>query len=432
MYSYQLLLAAFLIFFVLQLLIETVLSVLNSRHLARQKEIPEALRAAYSQEVHEESVAYALARGRLGHVERFLSALLTLVFLFSGLINMLDFGISLLGFEELTHDVAVLLAFIMLNALLSLPLELYATFRLEARFGFNKCTLGTFVLDKLKGLLLLLVLGVPFLYGVLALLTRAGPLWWLWAGLFVIAFQFVIMVLFPVLIAPLFNKFTPLQEGELKTQLEALARQCGFATGGVFVVDGSKRSAHSNAFFMGLGKTRRIALFDTLIQQLSIPELAATLAHEIGHYRRKHILKLFVVSAALTLAGAYLLNLLLDWPLCQAFPAGISNEPKELIIVALISGPFTFWAGPLLNLLLRRHEYEADAYAAAQMGGAGPMQSALLKIYQKNLAAPLPHPAYSAYHYSHPTLLERIKALEAGAGTLPARIPGLDPLKNFS
>lgn len=412
MADHQVVLAAFLVVFVLHWLLETVLSVLNCRYLARQKQIPQALQAAYTPEVYEKSISYALARARLGHVERLLSAALTLVFLFSGFIPMLDFSVSLLGLEELTHGVVVLLVFVLLNALLSLPLELYATFGLEARFGFNKTTAGTFGLDKLKGLLLLLALGVPFLYGVLAAITRTGPLWWLWAGLLVIAFQLLVAVLFPVCIAPLFNKFIPLQDGELKTQLEALARKCEFATRGIFVLDGSRRSAHSNAYFAGLGRTKRVALFDTLIQQLSVPELAAVLAHEIGHYKRKHVLKTLVISAALTLLGSYVLSLLLDWPpLYQAFSLALPNEPKGLLALSLIAGHFTFWVGPLLHLVLRRHEYEADAYAAAHAGGAEPVQSALLRIYAKNLAAPLPHPAYSAYYYSHPTLLERIDAL---------------------
>jgi len=433
MAEYQIVRAAFLFFFVLHLLIETVLSVINSRYLARRisgtdsqfpnsrklvsvPEIPEALRAAYSPEVYAKSVSYALARARFGHVARFLAAAVTLLWLFSGTIPILDdFPGAFLGLEGLTHDVVVLLLFFLLNAALSLPLESYATFRLEARYGFNKTTAGTFWLDKLKGLFLLLVLGVPFLYGVLATITLTGPLWWLWLAIFVIAFQLLVTVLFPVFIAPLFNKFTPLQEGELRTQLEARCAQCDFATRGVFVVDGSKRSGHSNAWFAGLGKARRIALFDTLIEQLNVPELCAVLAHEIGHYKRKHILKMLVLSAALTLLGSYILSLVLDWgPLYVAFSLGVGSghEQKGLLALSLIAGHFTFWVGPLFHFVSRRHEYEADAYAAAQAGGAEPVQSALLKIYAKNLAAPLPHPAYSAYHYSHPTLLERINAMK--------------------
>ena len=423
--AYQVVLYLFLVFFALHLAVETIVSVLNARYLhARRAAIPEALRQAYSAETHERSIAYALARSRFGHVDRAVSALFTFFFLFSSFIMGLDLVAAHLALGELTDSVLVLVLFVLTTAAVSLPLELYATFRLEARFGFNKTTAGTFWLDKLKGLFLLLVLGVPFLYALLALILWTGPLWWLWAGLFVIGFQFLIMVLFPGFIAPLFNRFTPLQEGDLKTQLEALARACGFAVRGISVVDGSRRSAHSNAYFTGLGRWRRIALFDTLIARLSVPQLVAVLAHEIGHYKRKHILKMLALSAALTLAGCYVLSLLLYWhPIYQAFSVGTPTEAKGLVILALTAGHCTFWMGPLLNRLLRRHEYEADAYAAAHAGGPEPMASALLKIYAENLAAPAPHPLYSAYHYSHPTLLERIEALRSAPPSSPPYSP---------
>ncbi|MCY3021002.1 MAG: M48 family metallopeptidase [Planctomycetota bacterium] len=403
----------FLACFALWFLIETALSVLNARFLkARRGQIPEPVKQAYSPETYERSISYALARQRLGHVERVAGSILTLVFLFSGLVPMLNESVSHGEFEPLTHGVAVIAAFLLLNGALGLPLELYATFGLEARFGFNKTTLRTYVLDKLKELLLSLAIGVPFLYGLLALIAESGPLWWLWVALFVIAFQFLMMILFPLVIAPLFNKFAPLPEGELKTQLEELARNCAFAVRGIFVVDGSRRSAHSNAYFAGLGKARRIVLFDTLLQQLSVPETTAVLAHEIGHYKRKHILKALALSSVLTLAGCYVLSLLLYWhPLYQAFGMAVPNEAKGLITVGLIAGAFMFWAGPLLYALSRRYEYQADAYAAEQTGGPAAMESALLKIHEKNLSTPMPHRAYSAWHYSHPTLLERIEAL---------------------
>lgn len=418
MYAHQWFLVAFLAFFVLHLSVETLLSVLNGRYLrARRGELPAALRGAYTQEEYDRSISYALARTRLGHVDRCVGAACTVFFLFTGFIPMLDFGVSCLGLDELSHAVGVLLLFILVAAALNVPLELYAVFGLEARYGFNQMTLGTWCCDKLKAFLLLLVLGVPFLYALSALITRAGPFWWLWAGLFVVAFQMLITVLYPVFIAPLFNKFTPLEDGELKTQLEALTRQCGFAMRGVLVMDGSTRSTHSNAYFTGVGRARRIALYDTLIRQLSTAELVAVLAHEIGHYKRKHILKLLALSAVLTLLGSYILSLLLYWdPLYQAFSLGLKSEPKGLIVLSLVAMHFTFWAGPLLHRLSRKHEYEADAYAA-EAGGAAPMQSALLKIHARNLAAPLPHPAYSAFYYSHPTLLERVEALK---GTGPA------------
>ena len=303
--------------------------------------------------------------------------------------------------------------FSFLSGILSLPLELYETFRLEARFGFNQTTTGTFWLDKLKGLLLALVIGVPFLYALLAFVIYTGALWWLWAALFVIAFQLALTIIYPLLIAPLFNKFTPLAEGELKQRLEELARQCAFAVRGIFVMDGSKRSAHSNAYFTGLGRARRIVLYDTLIKQMSVPELAAVLAHEIGHYKKKHILKMLALSSVLTLCGFYVLSLLLYWkPLYAAFRLGAPSVPMGLLVFSLIAGHLAFWAKPFFSWLSRKYEYQADAYAAGQ-AGAAPMETALIKLFEKNLSTLLPHPLYSAYHYSHPTLAERIRALRA-------------------
>jgi STE24 endopeptidase len=410
--AHDILLYCFLACFALHFLTETILSVLNARRLkARRGEVPEPLRQAYSPDVYDRSVAYALAHSRFGHIERVVVYGLTALYLFSGLIPMLNELVLSQDFEPLTHGVAVLLLFSLLTGLLGLPLTIYETFWLEARFGFNRTSVRTFILDRVKGILVLLVLGGPFLYALLALITRAGELWWVWAALFVIGFQCLMMVLVPLVIAPLFNKFTPLEEGELKTRLEDLARQCDFAVRGIFLVDGSKRSGHSNAYFTGIGKARRIVLYDTLVQQLSVAELAAVLAHEIGHYKKKHILKMLALSSAATFAAMYALSLVLDWhPLFQAFGLAVPNVPKGLIAVSLIAGHLTFWLIPLGNWLSRRWEYQADAYARDRTG-AEPVADALVKLYAKNLAPPSPHPLYSAYHHSHPTLLERVEAL---------------------
>jgi STE24 endopeptidase len=333
---------------------------------------------------------------------------------------MLDDCLRPLPFGDIGRGVALLVLFGLIRSILNLPFELYSTFRIESRFGFNKTTARTFWMDRLKGLVLSLVIGIPFQYAILAFIVNGGKHWWLWASLFVIAFQLVMMVAFPILVAPLFNKFTPLNDGELKSRLEELARRCQFAARGIFVVDGSKRSTHSNAYFTGIGKSRRIVLYDTLIEQMNTDELAAVLAHEIGHYKRKHIIQRLALTVVLTPVAFYVLGLLIDWkPIYDAFGMGsllsASIPPARhvavgVLIFMLISGDFIFWVGPLFSLLSRKHEYEADAYAAQQTSAA-PMASALVKLSEKNLSTLLPHPAYSAYHYSHPTLLERLAAL---------------------
>jgi STE24 endopeptidase len=413
----QAFLILFVTLFILHFALERILSLLNSRHVvAHRGQPPEEVKNAVTKESHARSVEYTLARSRFGHIEATVGAILTALFLFSGWIPWLDSHLRSFSYGEITHGVALILVFTITSSVIGIPMELYETFRIEARFGFNKMTLKTFWFDKLKAFLLMLVIGIPFLFGLLAFIMKTGPWWWLWAALFVMGFQFMLMLLYPLVIAPLFNKFTPLEEGSLKTRLEELAAKCHFATRGIFVMDGSKRSSHSNAYFTGLGKARRIVLFDTLIQQLTIPELSAVLAHEIGHFKKKHIIKMLLLSSLITLVGFYVLSLMIDWPpMYQAFGINAASVPVGILIFSLIGGTFTFWLGPLFHALSRKHEYEADHYAAQETQDAASMENALLKLSEKNLSNLTPHPAFSAYHYSHPTLIERIRALRRNA-----------------
>ena len=381
--------------------------------LAHRDAVPTAFAHSVGLAAHQKAADYTVAKQRLGTLNTLIDAALLLLMTLGGGLALLIGWTETIDVSPLWRDVLLFALTGILYGIVGLPFSWWQTFRIEERFGFNRMTLRLWLTDMAKGLAVAVALGLPLLVLVLWLMRTAGATWWLWAWGAWMTFQILILVLYPTLIAPLFNKFAPLQEGELKTQLEALARQCGFAASGVFVVDGSKRSAHSNAYFAGLGRSRRIVLFDTLIAQLSVAELAAVLAHEIGHYKRKHILKMALLSSALTLLAAYLLSVLLYWdPLYQAFWMGTSvgNEPKGLIVLALIAAHFTFWLEPLVVRLSRKHEYEADEYAAAQ-AGAAPVETALLKIYAENLSTPLPHPLYSACHYSHPTPVERIEAI---------------------
>jgi STE24 endopeptidase len=303
-------------------------------------------------------------------------------------------------------------------SLFDMPFDWYAQFRLEARFGFNTTTQKLWFSDRLKGLLLTAVLGYPLLVLVLQMANWAGEAWWLWAWGTVLGFELLMLVLAPVLILPLFNKFTPLPEGDLRDQLMHLAERTGFRARGIQVMDGSKRSRHSNAFFTGLGRFRRIVLFDTLIEQLPQRELAAVLAHEIGHYKKGHIVKMLGWSAAGLLAGLYALSWLArqDW-----YYRAFGFEPGDLgpafLLFGLLAGTVTFWLTPLANLWSRRFEYQADAFAAQTMGEAGSLFGALRKLNEKNLSNLTPHPLYSGFYYSHPTLLEREEALKPNAKT---------------
>jgi len=268
------------------------------------------------------------------------------------------------------------------------------------------------VTDKLKGAALVFAIGFPLLWALLSLVKWAGAAWWLWGFALMFSFQLLMLVLYPKLILPLFNKLTPLPEGDLRGRLLALGDRTGFQAKTIEVIDGSKRSGHSNAYFTGFGRFRRIVLFDTLIAQLSAEELEAVLAHEIGHYRRGHIPKMIALSAAMLLGGFAAIAWLARSAWFNAsfgFPAG--ELAPSFLLFGLLSGLVTFWFSPLMNLLSRKHEFEADAFAREAVGGAAPMVGALRKLAQKNLSNLTPHPWFSAFFYSHPTLVERERAL---------------------
>jgi STE24 endopeptidase len=293
-----------------------------------------------------------------------------------------------------------------------LPLDWYAQFRLEEKFGFNTTTQKIWWSDRLKALLLALVLGYPLLVLILKLVEWTGRWWWLWAWGALLGFQLLMAVLAPVVILPLFNKFTPLPEGGLRRRLLELADRTQFRARSIQVMDGSKRSRHSNAFFTGFGRFRKIVLFDTLIQQLAEPELEAVLAHEIGHFKKKHIPKMLIASATGSLLGFYLLSVLAAQPwFYRSFGFEPGSIVPALLLFGLVSGVLTFWFSPVAHWWSRRYEYQADAFAAKVMREANSLKDALRKLNEKNLSNLTPHPCYSSFYYSHPTLLEREAAL---------------------
>jgi STE24 endopeptidase len=296
----------------------------------------------------------------------------------------------------------------------SLPLDWYAQFRLEEKFGFNTTTQKTWWMDRVKGLLLALVLGYPLLVLILKIVEWTGAAWWLWAWGAMLVFQALMLVLAPVLIMPLFNKFTPLPEGSLRERLLKLAQRTSFVAKSIQVMDGSKRSRHSNAFFTGFGKFRKIVLFDTLISQLSEPELEAVLAHEIGHFKKKHIPKMLIFSAFSSLVGFYVVSVLAkqEWFYhAFRFEFDPKNIAPALLLFTLLSGVVMFWFSPLAHWWSRRYEYQADAFAAEVMNEPRSLIGALRKLNEKNLSNLTPHPLYSGFYYSHPTLVEREAAL---------------------
>jgi STE24 endopeptidase len=386
---------------------------LNRRNvLAHAEELPEAFKGVMDEATYATSVRYALANGRLRQIELVYHAAVLAAILSSGVLPWgLHWFRQTLGGAAWSMA-ALLFATGLALSLSGLPLDWYDQFRLEERFGFNTTTQRLWWLDRLKGLGLGLALGYPLLWLVLKLFEWMGPAWWLWAWGALLGFQLLMAVLAPVLILPLFNKFTPLPEGNLRQRLLALAERTRFRARSIQVMDGSKRSRHSNAFFTGFGSFRKIVLFDTLIQQLAEPELEAVLAHEIGHFKKRHVSKTLAAAALGSLAGFYLVSVLSGQ---ERFYGAFGFEPGNivpaLLLVGLLSGVATFWLWPLAHWWSRRHEYQADAYAVQVTREPGPLIGALRKLNQKNLSNLTPHPLYSAFYYSHPTLLEREQAL---------------------
>jgi STE24 endopeptidase len=391
---------------------------LNQRHVrACGQSVPEAFKNIIDEPTYLKSVQYTLAKSRLNRFDDTYQAAILVLALYSGVLPWaFDLFHRALGASAWTMA-AYLFAAGLVLAIPGLPVDWYAQFRLEERFGFNTTDLRTWWLDRFKGLLLALLLGYPLLVLMLKLVEWSGPWWWFWAWCALLGFQILMSVLAPVLILPLFNKFTPLPEGELRERLLELARRTRFRARSIQVMDGSKRSRHSNAFFTGFGRFRKIVLFDTLIRQLTEPELESVLAHEIGHFKKKHIPKMLLVSASLSLAGFYVVSLLANqaW-FYRAFHFQPGSIVPALLLFGLLSGLATFWFSPLGHWWSRRNEYEADAFAATVMNESRPLIGALRKLNEKNLSNLTPHPWYSGFYYSHPTLLERERALAKSVG----------------
>ena len=395
---------------------EIALARLNRKYvLANRERLPEAFAGVMEPEAYAKSVEYTLAKNRLAQFETIYDTCVLLLALFSGFLPWFFGWFKNLAGNSVWATAGYLFAVGLLLGLPGLPVSWYAQFRLEQRFGFNTTTQKLWWIDRLKGLALALALGLPLLALVLKCVDWAGNNWWIWAWALVIGFQLLMLVLAPALIMPLFNKFTPLPEGTLRERLLGLGRRTGFHARNIQVMDGSKRSRHSNAFFTGFGRWRKIVLFDTLVQQLSEPELEAVLAHEIGHYKKRHIPKMMLFSAVSLFLAFYLISWLArqQWFYTPFGFNGAEGIVVAILLFGLLSGCATFWLSPLLHLWSRRYEYQADRYAAETMGEIGSLSGALRKLNEKNLSNLTPHPAYSGFYYSHPTLLEREQALQS-------------------
>ena len=382
------------------------------RHVASHRsEVPSAFASQISLADHQKAADYTLAKAKVSQLDILIDAAILVGWTLLGGLSALNALVLSFMSPGLWQQVVLVLCFTLIGGLLDLPLSLYQTFVLEQKFGFNKMTWSLWLSDAAKGLVLGLVLGVPLIALILWLMQAGGVYWWLWTWCALVFWQLFLMAIAPNVIMPLFNKFTPLEDDVLKERVSGLMQRAGFTAKGFFVMDGSKRSAHSNAFFTGFGASKRVVFFDTLLKQLSPAEMEAVLAHELGHFKHKHIVKMMVTSFALTLAGLALLGWLMQQPWFYT-GLGVQNASNymALMLFLLVSPVFLFLMRPLMASYSRKNEFEADAYAAKQ-ASAKDLVSALVKLYRDNASTLTPDPLHSAFYDSHPPASLRIAKL---------------------
>jgi len=382
---------------------------------AHRSAVPDAFKAKVPLEAHQKAADYTLAKIKLGNIDGVLGIIILLLLTLGGGINWAFGYWTALVSSPLIAGVAATATIFLIMTLLEIPTSVYHTFVIEEKFGFNKSTVNQFIKDQFLHLGLGAAIGLPILALILWVMDNVGSLWWLWAWAIIMGFSLLMSWLFPTVIAPLFNKFTPMEEGSLKDRIQGLLARCGFNSQGIFIMDGSKRSGHGNAYFTGLGNNKRIVFFDNLVNSLDDEELEAVLAHELGHFKCKHVIKMLIATSIMTLISFAILGWLINEPW---FYTGLGVEQPSnaaaLLLFILISSTFTFFMQPVSAYFQRKFEFEADDFAANN-AKASKMISGLVKLYEENANTLTPDPLYSAFHYSHPPAAIRIAHLESKA-----------------
>jgi len=419
--SYSLTLA-FAGFLLAGLALKLWLATRQIRYVARHRDaVPTPFAATVPLSAHQKAADYTITKTRFGLLELAVGAAVLVGWTLLGGLDALNQGLLRWLGSGMTQQLALMVCFALVSGAIDLPLTLYQTFVIEERFGFNKMTFRLWLVDLAKSTLLGMAIGLPIVALILWLMGAAGAFWWLWAWAVWMGFNLLLLVVYPTFIAPLFNKFKPLEDETLKARVTELMRRCGFAAKGLFVMDGSKRSAHANAYFTGFGAAKRVVFYDTLLAKLSPGEVDAVLAHELGHFKHKHIVKRIAGMFALSLAGFALLG----WLSTQVwFYTGLGVRPNldgpnnalALLLFLLVVPVFSFFISPLMALLSRKHEFEADAYAVRQTSGKD-LSTALLKLYEDNASTLTPDPVFVKFYYSHPPASERLARM---AGATPA------------
>lgn len=409
---------AFAAALVMGMLLKLWLATRQIRHVVSHRaSVPAAFAEKISLAAHQKAADYTVTKSRFGILELAFGAAVLLGWTLLGGLDWLNQALLARMGAGMWQQLALLGSFVVIGGIIDLPFTLYQTFVIEERFGFNKMTLKLWLADLLKSSLIGALIGLPIVALILWLMGAAGNLWWLYAWLFWMAFNLLLLVIYPTLIAPLFNKFQPLEDEGLKQRVTALMQRCGFAAKGLFVMDGSKRSAHANAYFTGFGASKRVVFFDTLLKQLSAGEVDAVLAHELGHFKHKHVVKRMVSMFAMSLAGFALLGYVSQQPW---FFSGLGVQPSltgandalALLLFMMAVPVLTVFISPIFAQFSRKHEFEADAYAVAQTNGAD-LKNALLKLYEDNASTLTPDPLFVKFYYSHPPASERLARMLA-------------------
>ena len=415
----------FVVVLSLSLLLRVWLARRQIAHVSAHRDrVPEGFRDVISAEAHAKAADYTCANQRFGLIQLAFGTLILIGWTVGGGLNLLnDVVLRFFGGDEgasasLLYPVTLVVLFTLIGSVIELPFEWYQNFRIEEKFGFNRMTHRLWVSDIIKNTLLSLAIGIPLIAAVLWLMGAAGPAWWLWAWALWMAFNLLLMVIYPLFIAPLFNEFKPLEDETLRARVNDLMQRCGFSAKGLFVMDGSKRSAQSNAYFTGIGRSKRVVFYDTLLARLSTGELEAVLAHELGHFHHKHIVKLIAGLFIMSLIGLATLGWLAQQP---AFYLGLgvtpnasaSNDALALLLFLLVLPCVSVVFGPLSSRRSRQYEFQADAYAKKQSSGAD-LGTALVKLTEDNASTLTPDPWYVRFNYSHPPVIERLAALKSG------------------
>jgi STE24 endopeptidase len=416
---------AFVLFLALSATVRLWLASRQVRHVAGHRNaVPPQFAHRVGLHAHQRAADYTVAKVRLGILDNLISVVVLVgLTLLGGLQWLAGRWAGWLPDSPLLQQVAIVVSVVVLTSLIEIPMDAWRQFRLEARFGFNRMSVRLFITDLVKSTVLGALIGLPLLAAVLWLMQQAGPWWWVWAWVLWIAFNLLILFIYPTVIAPLFNRFKPLEAGAVRSRVENLLERCGFASNGLFVMDGSKRSAHGNAYFTGFGKGKRIVFFDTLLSRLDVDEIEAVLAHELGHFKKRHIIKRLALGFAASLAGLALLGYLSGQPWFYQ-GLGVTIDPAApppagiaLLLFFLALPAFTFVLRPLVTHFSRRDEFEADAFAAS-LADPGRLTSALVKLYEDNASTLTPDPVHSAFYDSHPPAairIDRLSTLAAAA-----------------